>query len=77
MVLCYSYVVASLFLTIFSFSARTILHCFLLDEETGKSINTPECLEAFLAENDKQPKSGGGGDNATGNDGNANNKMND
>jgi len=32
-----AYVVGSLFLSIFSFSCTTIMHCFLLDEDTGGS----------------------------------------
>lgn len=48
-ILAYSYVVASLFLTIFSFAARTILHNFLLDEEvSGGNPNTPSSLQPFL-----------------------------
>jgi len=31
----FGYLVGSLFLSIFSFSCTAILHCFLLDEETG------------------------------------------
>ncbi|MFN7881091.1 MAG: hypothetical protein ACK5NI_01215 [bacterium] len=32
-----SYLIGSLFLSIFSFSCTSILHCFLLDEDTGGS----------------------------------------
>lgn len=70
-ILCYSYVVASLFITIFSFSARTILHCFLLDEENGGSKDTPQCLKAFLDycdENNKANEEKEGG-NRTGSQG--------
>ena len=48
-ILCYSYVVASLFITIFSFAARTMMHCFLIDEEEGGSQDTPWCLKNFVA----------------------------
>lgn len=45
LIVAYAYVVASLFLTIFSFSARTILHCFLLQEETSESaVDAPASL---------------------------------
>lgn len=43
-----AYVTASVFLNIFSFSALTILHSFLLDEESGKSVNTPPELADFM-----------------------------
>lgn len=42
-----------MFLSIFSFSCTAILHCFLLDEETGgNDKNTPESLRSFLDAND-------------------------
>lgn len=47
-----SYLVGSLFLSIFSFSCTAILHCFILDEDTGGSTNTPESLKNFLDYND-------------------------
>ena len=49
-----SYLVASLFLSIFSFSCTAILHCFLLDEDTGGSAMTPDSLKGFLTYNDEQ-----------------------
>lgn len=49
-----AYLVGSLFLSIFSFSCTAILHCFLLDEDTGGSQNTPESLKPFLDYNDEQ-----------------------
>jgi hypothetical protein len=76
LVLAYAYVVASLFLTIFSFSARTILHCFLLDEENGGSRDTPECLKKFIDDFDEskgQDKEEDGG--KTGKDFNDANNM--
>lgn len=49
-----SYLIASLFLSIFSFSCTAILHCFLLDEDTGGSAVTPDSLKSFLDYTDKQ-----------------------
>ena len=49
-----AYVVASLFLSIFTFSCTAILHCFLMDEDTGGSANTPDSLRSFLDANDEQ-----------------------
>lgn len=41
----FSYVVASLFLSIFSFSATAILHCFIMAEDsTGCSVPSPKGL---------------------------------
>jgi hypothetical protein len=54
----FGYLVGSLFLSIFSFSCTAILHCFLLDEETGGSDkNTPESLKSFLDANDSKNSS--------------------
>ena len=48
-ILLVSYIVGSLFLSIFSFSSTAIMHCFLLDEEcNGDGKNTPEALKDFL-----------------------------
>ena len=41
-----------IFLSVFSFSATTILHCFLIDEEI-KGNRQPESLKEFLEINDK------------------------
>lgn len=49
-----SYLIGSLFLSIFSFSCTAILHCFLLDEDTGGSSCTPNSLKGFLDYTDKQ-----------------------
>jgi len=43
-----AYVVASIFLSIYTFSCTAILHCFLLDEDTGGSKFTPKSLQPFL-----------------------------
>ena len=40
--------IASMFLSVFDFSALTILHSFCLDEEQGGSRNTPDGLKKFL-----------------------------
>ena len=49
-----AYLIGSLFLSIFSFSCTAILHCFLLDEDTGGSQVTPNSLKGFLDYSDKQ-----------------------
>lgn len=45
-----AYLVASLFLSVFSFACTAILHCFILDEDTGGEDDsiTPDSLEPFL-----------------------------
>lgn len=43
-----AYIVSSVFLSIFTFAASTILQCFLLDEELGGSTRTPKSLQTFL-----------------------------
>lgn len=48
LVAMFAYLVGSLFLSVFSFSSTAILHCFLLDEETGGSKMTPEFLKGYL-----------------------------
>ena len=40
--------VASLFLSIYDFGTLAILHCFILNEDVGGKVNTPECLVQFL-----------------------------
>ena len=49
-----SYLIGSLFLSIFSFSCTAILHCFLLDEDTGGSAVTTNSLKGFLDYTDRQ-----------------------
>lgn len=46
------YMVGSMFLSVFSFSGTAILHCFLLDEDTGGGDLTPKSLQGFLELND-------------------------
>lgn len=48
MIAAVAYLVAGLFLSIFSFSCTAILHCFILDEDTGGSKHTPNSLQSFL-----------------------------
>ena len=48
-----AYVVGSLFLSIFSFSSTAILHCFILNEDTGGDVPPPKSLQPFLDYNDK------------------------
>ena len=47
-----SVLLSVIFLSVFSFSATTILHCFLIDEEVGGNRH-PESLNEFLEVNDK------------------------
>lgn len=47
-----SWLLGAIFLSVFSFSANTILHCFLIDEEI-KGNRQPESLKEFLDINDK------------------------
>ena len=44
----WTYMVASIFLSLFEDSAITILYCFILDEEHGGSTKTPDALKQFL-----------------------------
>ena len=47
-----SYVVASLFLSIYDFSSLAILHCFILNEDQEGKVSPPDALKDFL-EQDK------------------------
>lgn len=47
-----SYIIGSIFLSVYSFSSTAILHCFLLNEDRGIS-DAPKSLQPFLEENDK------------------------
>lgn len=57
-----SYIIGSVFLSVYSFSSTAILHCFLLNEDL-KINEAPKCLQVFLDENDnynaKQKKGSG------------------
>lgn len=53
-ILLVSYMVGSMFISIFSFSATAILHCFILDEETEGSRSTPASLVEFLSKYDNK-----------------------
>jgi Plasma-membrane choline transporter len=53
-----AYLIASIFISLFSFSATTILHCFIMDSEItsaqGKTNEyTPKSLVPFLEKNDQ------------------------
>ena len=77
-ILLISYIVGSMFLSIFSFSATAILHCFILDEDTGgQSGMTPKSLEPFLANYDSGFKKveGEGAESNTQKDGGKPNNM--
>lgn len=50
------YIVGSLFLSIFSFSCTAILQCFIMDEDMGGSVNSPQSLQSFLDHNDAMNK---------------------
>lgn len=58
-ILLISYMVGSMFLSIFSFACTAILHCFILDEDTGGSEMTPESLQGFLDMNDARAEKEG------------------
>jgi hypothetical protein len=54
-----AYLISSVFLSIFSFSAETILHCFLVDSEISAkngvaNMHTPQSLLPFLELTEKQ-----------------------
>lgn len=49
-----SYLVGSLFLSVFSFSCTAILHSFILAEDQGGNANTPASLQPFLDMNDEK-----------------------
>lgn len=54
-----AYLISSIFLSLFSFSSTTILHCFILDSELAEksggksSTHTPESLQPFIEKNEK------------------------
>lgn len=51
----FSYLVGSLFMSIFSFSCTAILHCFISDEDSGEHHGrVPESLTPFLAHVDRK-----------------------
>ena len=51
--------VGSMFLSVFSFACTAILHCFILDEDTGGSDLTPKSLQPFLDMNDAKAEKEG------------------
>ena len=48
-----AFFLACLFLEIFEYSCKAILHCFLLDQEGGGSPKTPESLQEFFDSSEK------------------------
>ena len=48
LVAIFSYLIGSLFISVYSFSCTSILHCFVLDRETGESDLAPKSLDKFL-----------------------------
>lgn len=52
----FAYMIGSMFLSVFSFACTAIVHCFLLDEETGGGQDAPQYLQAFLNHVDAQNK---------------------
>ena len=56
-VVAIAYMLSSIFLSLFSFSSTTILHCFIIDSEIsskgGKTnMHTPQSLMPFIEKND-------------------------
>jgi len=49
-----SYLVGSLFLSVFSFSCTAILHSFILAEDSGGNATSPKSLLPFLDMNDNE-----------------------
>jgi len=52
-----AYLISSVFISIFSFSATAILHCFIIDSELStkegrNNSHTPQSLQPFLEKND-------------------------
>jgi hypothetical protein len=47
-----AYLLASIFLSVFSFAATTILHCYIVDEEV-KGSHAPPSLRAFIDRNEE------------------------
>jgi len=53
----FSWVIASLFLSIFDFACLAILQCFIQNKEMGGTVNTPDSLKDFIdKEDDKYEK---------------------
>lgn len=47
-----AYIIASVFLSVYSFASTAILHCFILSEDIG-SKEHPACLNEFIKVNDE------------------------
>jgi len=54
-----SYVVASLFLSIYDFSTLAILHCFILNEDQGGKVDPPDALKEFLDQDQERAEKSG------------------
>lgn len=52
----FAYMISSIFLSIYDFSALTILHCFCLDEAQGGTRSTPDGLKSFLEKDEEMEK---------------------
>jgi len=54
-----AYILASVFLSVYSFAANAILHCYLVDEEVGGN-RQPASLQEFIDKNESYNKGKGG-----------------
>jgi hypothetical protein len=53
----FAWLISSVFLQVYDFSALTILHCFCLDESQGTGTrNTPNGLKSFLEKDEEMEK---------------------
>lgn len=53
----FAYMISTIFLSVYDFSALTILHCFCLDESQGSGTrNTPDGLKSFLEKDEEAEK---------------------
>ena len=61
-----AYILASIFLSVYSFAANAILHCYLVDEEVGGN-RQPASLQEFIDRNENYNKGKKGGAGGSGN----------
>jgi len=54
----FAWMISSVFLSVYDFSALTILHCFCLDESqhNGAATFTPDGLKSFLEKDEEMEK---------------------
>jgi hypothetical protein len=53
----FAYAISNVFLSVYDFSALTILHCFCLDEsQPGPTKNTPDGLKSFLEKDEEMER---------------------